>query len=155
ESGWGRRRPRRSTRSGPRRRSASTPRRAIAACGSSWSAASRRSSPSRRGSPLPRTWHAVSHSNLNRADQLFLNSPQMLARFFHSLSALQVRSQGLDCLPKLVDLFPVLEVAHQLAPPTQVRLAAVEPFRAPQRLGDQDQGNLFLAAALGDELAQD
>src|SRR3954468_14599694 len=95
ESEWGRKKPRRFTRREPRRRSASTPRRAIAACGSSWSEASRRSRRSRCGSPSPRTWHAVSLSNRNQDEYLFLASRHILARFFHSLRG-RDRDRGED-----------------------------------------------------------
>src|SRR5436305_1614840 len=56
---------------------------------------------------------------------------------------------------RIGSLTSVTSGCARLAPPSQVGLAALEPLRAPQRLGDQDQGHLFLAAALGDEPAQE
>ena len=61
--------PRRSTKRERRRRSVSTPRPAIAASISSWFEGSKKSRPSRRGSPSLITWHAGSLSNRTTRSQ--------------------------------------------------------------------------------------
>src|SRR5271157_1581690 len=93
-SGWGRKRPRRSTRREQQRRSASTHKHEIAASDSSWFAASKRSSASPSGLPSSRTWHAVSLSNRNQDDRLSLTSPSLSSPIFsQALSRRPARGQ--------------------------------------------------------------